>query len=204
MNWVLTMMVASFGLNMISSMPCLEIPLCHFLFICIGLLMHFVLGIDIGFRRTKKFLRESIIVGTLIGVLDFIIQRFIFYKPRVFATYYSLIWYIFQMWFLIGFAEEIMFRGVIQTELMKTLPQDVKILGLNFKRGTLLAAIIFGLAHTINIFTIANVYFVIGQVISAIIFGLIVGYFYQETGSLIPAIIIHNLANGIASLAYVL
>lgn len=108
------------------------------------------------------------------------------------------------MWFLIGFAEEIMFRGVIQTELMKTLPQDVKILGLNFKRGTLLAAIIFGLAHIINIFTIANVCFVIGQVISAIIFGLIVGYFYQETRSLIPAIIIHNLANGIASLAYIL
>lgn len=74
--------------------------------------------------------------------------------------------------------EEMLFRGVIQ----QSFTQRYGGIG-----GVLTAAAVFGLIHIIP-----------QQVVNAFFVGIILGYIYIKTGSLIPVIIIHALNNAIA------
>ena len=99
-------------------------------------------------------------------------------------------------WIIVGLCEETMFRGLIQTYLMKNLEGYVKILGQHLHIGTVLAAVFWGAFHFIE---------VINMPLSSVIFlvllttaiGLLMGYAYQRTTSLFTTIIVHNTLFGI-------
>lgn len=76
--------------------------------------------------------------------------------------------------------EEWLFRGVIQ-------PPAVEKFGAF--RGILLSAAIFGLIHFIPM-----------QVINAFVVGIIIGYLFYKTRSLVPVILLHALNNGVSLL----
>jgi membrane protease YdiL (CAAX protease family) len=99
-------------------------------------------------------------------------------------------------WIVVGISEETMFRGLIQTFLTKKLKGYIEILGHDLHVGAVIGAIIWGAFHFINILVMP-----IGPVIFFAIFttiaGLAMGYAYQETGSLLTTIIVHNTIFGV-------
>lgn len=107
-------------------------------------------------------------------------------------------------WIVVGICEETMFRGLIQTYLMNNLEGNVKIFGHYLHIGTVLGAIFWGLWHFINIF-IMPLRTVVFLVILTTAIGLIMGYAYQKTGSLLTTIIVHNTLFGVhKTIGYIL
>jgi membrane protease YdiL (CAAX protease family) len=100
------------------------------------------------------------------------------------------------MWIFPGITEETLYRGLMQTYLMNELDGNVKVLRWNLHKGTIIAAIIFGLIHSFRVFSGETIGTAIITVIYAFMYGLIMGYVYQETRSLAGPIIMHNLADG--------
>lgn len=74
--------------------------------------------------------------------------------------------------------EEILFRGILQDSLTRKFGPW---------RGILIASAIFGVVHIVP-----------QQVINAFFVGIVLGYIYYRTQSLIPVIIIHALNNAIS------
>ena len=99
-------------------------------------------------------------------------------------------------WIVVGVSEETMFRGLIQSYLTKNLRGYIKILGHNLHIGTVIGAIIWGAFHFINIL-IMPIGPVMFFVLLTTIAGLAMGYAYQETGSLLTTIIVHNTIFGV-------
>lgn len=99
-------------------------------------------------------------------------------------------------WIVVGVCEETMFRGLIQTYLMNNLEGYVKILGHDLHIGTIIGAIFWGGFHFMNIL-ILPLGTVIFFVILTTAIGLLMGYAYQETGSLLTTTIVHNTLFGV-------
>jgi len=99
-------------------------------------------------------------------------------------------------WIVVGLSEETLFRGLVQTYLMNNLEGYVKILGHNLHIGTVIGAIIWGAFHFINILVLPWETVVFYVIVTTAI-GLPMGYAYQETGSLLTTVIVHNTIFGI-------
>lgn len=99
-------------------------------------------------------------------------------------------------WIVVGVAEETMFRGLIQTYLMRHLSGHVTILGHETHIGTVIGAALWGLFHFINVLVmpVTSVLFVVALTSVA---GLLMGYAYEKTGSLLTTIIVHNTLFGV-------
>ncbi|MCL2560704.1 MAG: CPBP family intramembrane metalloprotease [Rikenellaceae bacterium] len=82
---------------------------------------------------------------------------------------------------LIPIAEEMLFRGVIQGGVSKEYGPI---------RAILIAAAIFGIVHIVP-----------QQVVAAFLAGIVLGYIYYRTGSLVPVIVIHALNNAVGYIA---
>ena len=102
---------------------------------------------------------------------------------------------VFQ-WIVVGVSEETLFRGLIQTYLMDNLEGYVKVLGHDLHIGTVIGAIIWGAFHFINIL-VMPLEPVIFYVILTTVIGLPMGYAYQESGSLLTTVIVHNMIFGV-------
>lgn len=112
------------------------------------------------------------------------------------VTFVSIMGNMVFQWIVVGVSEETMFRGLIQTYLMKNLEGNVQMLGHDLHIGTVIGAIIWGAFHFINIL-IMPLGPVIFYVILTTAIGLAMGYAYQKTGSLLTTIIVHNTIFGV-------
>jgi membrane protease YdiL (CAAX protease family) len=120
------------------------------------------------------------------------------------VTWANILGNLTFQWIVVGLAEETMFRGLIQTYLMNNLEGYVKILGHDLHMGTVIGAILWGVFHFINILImpLGPVVFTVALTTLA---GLAMGYAYQETGSLLTTIIVHNTIFGVPlTLGYLL
>jgi membrane protease YdiL (CAAX protease family) len=107
-------------------------------------------------------------------------------------------------WIVVGLSEETMFRGLIQTYLMSNLRGSVRLVGHDLHIGTVLGAMLWGAFHLINIL-IMPLGPVLILVIVTTVAGLFMGYAYQETGSLLTTVIVHDALFGIPlSVGYLL
>lgn len=107
-------------------------------------------------------------------------------------------------WIVVGLSEETMFRGLIQTYLMKNLEGYVRLLRHDFHIGTVIGAVFWGGFHFLNILILPLGPVVFLVVITTAI-GLILGYAYQRTGSLLTTIIMHNTIFGVPlTIGYIL
>jgi membrane protease YdiL (CAAX protease family) len=96
----------------------------------------------------------------------------------------------------VGPLEEIPFRGIIQTVLMRAMPQAGRLGPVTLLLGTLLAAIIFVLYHYRNVMMGGEsrsqfVRLLPGRVIASLVLSLL----FQNTGSLIGPILFHNFVD---------
>jgi membrane protease YdiL (CAAX protease family) len=90
-----------------------------------------------------------------------------------------------------GIWEEVAFRGIILTLLMKKYSE---------KKSIIVSSILFGLMHLFNLISGANIIIVVIQVIYATFFGIVFGYMFVKTKSLLPCIITHYLIDSLGQL----
>jgi len=159
-----------------------------------------------NFRETPHFTHKRMLgIGILFGLafsLRYIIQIFAGAPldiPYPVTTLNILGNMLFQG-IIVGFSEETMFRGLIQTYLMERLEGNVEIAGQEFHVGTVIAAVFWGCFHFINVLVgmPVDTAFLLVLITSAI--GLLMGYAYQETRSLLTTILVHNTIFGIPTL----
>jgi membrane protease YdiL (CAAX protease family) len=158
-----------------------------------------------GFNRNQKppvfTHRKMFYLGAICGLLislryvSQIVKGILVDVPQPVTTASFLGNMLFQ-WVLVGLSEETMFRGLIQTYLMEKLQGNLLILGHQLHVGTFIAAVIWSLFHFINILVMP-----LGPVVFYVVFtffaGLLMGYAYQESGSLLTTVIVHNTLFGV-------
>jgi membrane protease YdiL (CAAX protease family) len=99
---------------------------------------------------------------------------------------------LFFLAVLVGPTEELLFRGLIQTGLNRSLPAAARFHGWTLSVGTVVAAVVFGLWHLTNL-TDQALGPTVQQVVAATLIGLVIGVFYARTRNLIGASILHSL-----------
>jgi len=87
---------------------------------------------------------------------------------------------------LVGFAEELIFRGF----LFKAMLKDGSV-----KSAVLVSSVTFGLGHILNLFTSHAPVETLAQVPFAVAFGFIVTMAFYKGGSLLPCILSHSLTD---------
>ena len=87
---------------------------------------------------------------------------------------------------LVGFAEELIFRGF----LFKAILKDGSV-----KTAVIVSSVTFGIGHILNLFTGHEVVETLVQVVFAIAYGFIVTMAFYKSGSLLPCILSHSLTD---------
>ena len=104
-------------------------------------------------------------------------------------TLIETIFYILSM-FLVGFLEELIFRGL----LFNTLKRD------SLKTAIIVSSITFGIGHIVNLFTgSSDIILTLLQIIYATSAGFMFVMIYYKTNSIIPCIVFHSLFNGLSA-----
>ena len=104
---------------------------------------------------------------------------------------------------LVGPTEEFLSRGLVQTGLNNSITWALQVRSVQVRGGTILASVLFGLAHLANLF--ANpIGAVLPQVAGATFIGLVIGLLYDRYPNLWGASILHDVIDGLqAILVYV-
>lgn len=90
-----------------------------------------------------------------------------------------------------GIFEEIIFRGIILTLLLNHYSE---------RKSILLSAVVFSCIHALNVLNPQlNVFWVFSQVIWSLGFGIMYGYIFVKTKSIIPLILLHYFINGMVN-----
>ena len=84
---------------------------------------------------------------------------------------------------LVGFVEELLFRGF----LFKALLQDAHV-----KAAIIISSITFGLGHILNLFTGQALMETLNQVVFAVAAGFVFTFVFYKSGSLWPGILAHS------------
>lgn len=96
--------------------------------------------------------------------------------------------------FVVGPTEELLFRGLIQTSLDGSIHARVSLRRWPLHLGTVVAAILFGLFHLVNL-GYQPLAATLEQVLIAIFIGLVFGVLYDRTRNLIGAGLAHSVTD---------
>lgn len=135
------------------------------------------------------------IVYTGIGFTYAILtDTFVSYDFRLNST--NVIGYLSFQLFLSGPSEELIFRAFAMTAVGLLYPK--RIIKDKLSVSNLIAAVVFGLAHMVIVFSPFRLTYSLIQVIYAFVLGLIYGDCYEKTGSVLYPMMIHSISNVIA------
>lgn len=93
---------------------------------------------------------------------------------------------------LVGFIEEMIFRGFLFRILLKKDPAPVAVS---------ISAVTFGIGHIVNLFAGQASLETVIQVFFAIAWGYIFTFVFYKSGSLLPCIIVHGIVNALSKFA---
>ena len=141
------------------------------------------------FKQGNKFLKNGVIIITAILIIQIIIAFFTSNKPLHLETL------LFQF-SMPGINEEIAYRGIMLGLLTKILKSKNLILN----SSVCVTAILFGLAHGFSLSSEFSIVFNIQPFLRTMIYGLIWGWITIRSGSILLALISHNLGNGTGNL----
>jgi len=132
----------------------------------------------LGFTKDKwlKYILMGIAIGIPIGMVEYFILR----PAPVFPTFEVkyLLRDLFYMVCFVGLGEEVLFRALVQKDLSKAL---------GWKWGLVLAGLMFAVMHL--------TWRSVPELIFVFFAGLILGYVYYRTESLVAPIVIHGIGN---------
>jgi CAAX protease family protein len=98
-----------------------------------------------------------------------------------------------------GFGEEFIFRGYFQSRLNQAFGRPMRLFGIQFGAGLIVASLLFGLLHAFNSFDpalgISSLSW--GSAIASSVAGLFFGVLREKTGSLLAPGIAHGLPDAV-------
>lgn len=95
---------------------------------------------------------------------------------------------------VVGPTEELLFRGLVQTSLNASISARLAFRGWSVAVGTIVAAVLFGLFHLVNL-TYQSFATTAQQVATSVVIGLVFGLLYDRTRNLVGASLAHSLAD---------
>lgn len=134
----------------------------------------------------KKYLLGAFILGGILGLIVAVLQRiFGVQGPRMFETF--ALWQIVLLfWIGASIQEEIIFRGLIQSVVGRTLKNDGTLKWGPVSAAAVITAVLFAIIHIpMGIFTAC----------AALVAGLLAGELRTRSGSILPAMIVHAMMN---------
>ena len=84
---------------------------------------------------------------------------------------------------LVGFAEELIFRGFLFRAMLK---------GGSVKAAVIVSSVTFGLGHIVNLFTGQELAVTLSQMVFAVAVGFVFTLVFYKSGSLLPGILAHS------------
>ena len=108
----------------------------------------------------------------------------------------ALVFYVFFM----GFGEELLFRGYIQSRLNAAFDRPFTFLGVQWGWGSVIAALLFGVMHFLNLGSLPTGHWLLTPWWGVWTFfaGLALSFIREKTGSIVAPAILHGLPQGIA------
>lgn len=98
-----------------------------------------------------------------------------------------------------GLSEELFFRGVLLGLFNNAFGKQWKVFGTAMGWGVVITSVLFGLVHGLTIDKASNLHFSLGSIFISTIFGFVMAWAKERSGSLIPAIVGHNFINFLGS-----
>lgn len=141
------------------------------------------------FKQDKKFLKKGIIIISAILFIQSILD-WMYGPPKAWNT--ETILYQLTM---PGFNEEIAFRGIMLGLLAKILKSNAII-----HPAIVITALLFGMAHGLFLNNSYELIFNSSPFFNTMILGLIWAWITMKTGSIVLALISHNLGNVMSKL----
>jgi len=195
------------GMDRSMAMPWLVHYVDHTVMLVIALLLSFWLSkrqiseYGLQWPRNKSYVVSAIAWGIFFGVLmtvmDYFPQILAHKPPEDFALTPASIagWMGFELIF-VGFAEEIPFRGLMQTFLMQRTSGRIRLGKYDMHVAGVILALLFGLAHLTSFWT-RPFWYALGQQGYAFALGILYAYWREKSGSLLASIIGHNMSDGV-------
>ncbi len=108
----------------------------------------------------------------------------------------AIVFYIF----FVGFGEELLFRGYIQSRLNVTFGRPYKFMGVIYGWGIVIASALFGMMHILNIGSLDGGQWELAWWWGLWTFfgGLVLGFVREKSGGIIAPAILHGLPQAIA------
>jgi membrane protease YdiL (CAAX protease family) len=150
-----------------------------------------------GFNNSKNipYLRIVSIIFA-IEIVNFIILSFIPITGEVQdGVKYPILRLALSIWILASVSEEVFARGLFQGFLQPLSLTGLKVGTKFISLPVILSAVLFMLMHVFLIFEGLDVNLFYSILVSTFVLGIVAGYYREKTGSLIPAILAHMLAN---------
>lgn len=100
---------------------------------------------------------------------------------------------------LSGFGEEFVFRGYVQSRLNKAFGRPMRLFGIQFGLGLIIASLLFGLLHAFNTYDplIGFSSLAWGWALSSFLAGVFFGVLRERTGTLVAPGIAHGLPDAV-------
>lgn len=150
-----------------------------------------------GLKPRAKGFREGMLAG-LIFITVFPLQlaaslalkRTVITEPAG-----NVVLFVIRM-LLIGVAEEVLFRTVLQNAALDVTGKDSVP---SAQKGILLAGLVFGLVHLTNMFTGVTIVATVVQAVMAIPLGVVLGIIYfRSCNNILPVVLIHAVVDGVS------
>ncbi|HEY9755934.1 MAG TPA: CPBP family intramembrane glutamic endopeptidase [Oculatellaceae cyanobacterium] len=138
----------------------------------------------LSFPKNLRCIVVALLVGALFAVIDGLghpVSR----ETQVYE------------WTMPGLSEEIVFRGVMLGVLDQRLGRPWKILGVRMGLGAVITSLIFCLAHALVIDRDWTLHFDNSGIFELLCFGFAMCWLRYRYNSVVPAIVAHNVSNGL-------
>jgi membrane protease YdiL (CAAX protease family) len=146
----------------------------------------------IGFTNSFKPFSLYPIVG--VSGIVLLLRLIVKITSHDFHLFNSLETFAFQAT-LPGFSEEIIYRGILMGLLHKVFPASISVFKARIGWSLLLVSVFFGLEHGIHFDKHWQLMFSSEKFCKTMGIGFVMGWLKQRSGSLLPAIVFHNLWN---------
>lgn len=158
---------------------------------------------DYGLHRPagKSYVGAAILWGLFFGVLMTAVDywpEILSHKPPADQPYpltpLNIGGWMFFEGIYVGPTEETLFRGLLVTFLMTTLPGRISFLRYEMSAAGVIVAFLFALAHFGNFF-VHPFLMALGQQVYAFALGIFYAYWFEKSKSLLAPIVGHNIGD---------
>lgn len=154
-----------------------------------------------GFRApvARKYIPIALVFGVGFGIVMNVADYWHNLAVRIPPPHFGLSWtnivgLLSFEGFYAGTIEEILFRGLLVTFLMRRMSGRVRLGRFDLHVAGVIVAAIFGVAHLGSFWT-ESFAAAAGQQIYAFVWGVIYAYWFEKSASLLPSIVGHNVGN---------